>query len=444
MSAILPHVKSDVLADFSPGWLSLDSHGSDVENPEAGVNHGGRAFVVPVVVRLSLALLGISGAAVLAPLMLRPVFAVPAVAQKRVVVESLAEGMSSWPRAIRELQYLADATNHTVTVPCVSLSSGRIHSCSDSSTTGLTDLFDLSGWGLTPFDAGLDSNPDVEFAMCAPSFAGCPKGMMPGPTTVEDWTHAVSSNRSVGVAQVVAGHIRLRADQLNSSRGNDLSSTTRNQSGKVPGGADDWPQFKFSAAREAEAARILAASGLRPSADGREGNYVVYHWRSEAIDVNYTFCAQELLSHIEAQHNESGKRLVLVSDMPFNASALPSLWGTGAAKIGLQPTFPAARDMLMEAGFTKIEMMAQNAGYDLKSVPTAYISIWDAIIARGGERLVLCRADECARCSRRGSKFVPLIRHRHFVGKLVVSLVLRKRRVARVHQWPRLSSIFQV
>mmetsp|Transcript_98015 Transcript_98015/g.263359 ORF Transcript_98015/g.263359 Transcript_98015/m.263359 type:complete len:444 (-) Transcript_98015:621-1952(-) len=425
MSAILPHVKSDVLADFSPGWLSLDSHGSDVENPEAGVNHGGRAFVVPVVVRLSLALLGISGAAVLAPLMLRPMGAVPAAprpigaelvvaAQKRVVVGSLAEGMSSWPRTIRELQYLADATNHTVTVPCVSLSSGRIHSCSDSSTTGLTDLFDLSGWGLTPFDAGLDSNPDVEFAMCAPSFAGCAKGMMPGPTTVEDWTHAVSSNRSVGVAQVVAGHIRLRADQLNSSRGNDLSSTTRNQSGKVPGGADDWPQFNFSAAREAEAARILAANGLRPSADGREGNYVVYHWRSEAIDVNYTFCAQELLSHIEAQHNESGKRLVLVSDMPFNASVLPALWATTtAAKIGLQPTFPAARDMLMEAGFTKIEMMAQNAGYDLKSVPTAYISIWDAIIARGGEKLTLCRAEECTRCSRTRSKFLSLIRHHY-------------------------------
>ncbi|CAK0892949.1 unnamed protein product, partial [Prorocentrum cordatum] len=242
----------------------------------------------------------------------------------------------------------------------------------------------------------------------------------------------MSSARSVRVDHAVAGYVHLRADQLNSSRGNDLSSTGRKQRGTAPGVADDWPQFNFSAAREAEAARILAANGLRPSADGREGNYVVYHWRSEAIDVNYTFCAQELLSHIKAQQNESGKRLVLVSDMPFNASVLPALWATTtAAKIGLQPTFPAARDMLMEAGFTKIEMMAQNAGYDLKSVPTAYISIWDAIIARGGEKLTLCRAEECTRCSRTRSKFLSLIRHRHFVGKLVVSLVLRKRRVAR-------------
>mmetsp|Transcript_75955 Transcript_75955/g.201504 ORF Transcript_75955/g.201504 Transcript_75955/m.201504 type:complete len:432 (+) Transcript_75955:87-1382(+) len=413
MSAILPHVKSDVLADFSPGWLSLDSHGSDVENPEAGVNHGGRAFVVPVVVRLSLALLGISGAAVLAPLMLRPVFAVPAVAQKRVVVESLAEGMSSWPRAIRELQYLADATNHTVTVPCVRLNTGQVRSCTESNTTELTDLFDLSGWGLARFDAGLDSNPDVKISMCG-LITGCSKNEKLGPTTIKDWAHAMSSARSVRVDHAVAGYVHLRADQLNSSRGNDLSSTGRKQRGTAPGVADDWPQFNFSAAREAEAARILAANGLRPSADGREGNYVVYHWRSEAIDVNYTFCAQELLSHIKAQQNESGKRLVLVSDMPFNASVLPALWATTtAAKIGLQPTFPAARDMLMEAGFTKIEMMAQNAGYDLKSVPTAYISIWDAIIARGGERLVLCRADECARCSRRGSKFLSLIRHHY-------------------------------
>jgi len=412
-----------VLSDFSPGWLSLDSHWSDVEHPEAGVKQGGRAFTVPVVVRLSFTLLGIIGAAVLAPLMLRPMGAVPAAprpigaelvvaAQKRVVVGSLAEGMSSWPRTIRELQYLADATNHTVTVPCVRLNTGQVRSCTESNTTELTDLFDLSGWGLARFDAGLDSNPDVKISMCG-LITGCSKNEKLGPTTIKDWAHAMSSARSVRVDHAVAGYVHLRADQLNSSRGNDLSSTGRKQRGTAPGVADDWPQFNFSAAREAEAARILAANGLRPSADGREGNYVVYHWRSEAIDVNYTFCAQELLSHIEAQHNESGKRLVLVSDMPFNASALPSLWGTGAAKIGLQPTFPAARDMLMEAGFTKIEMMAQNAGYDLKSVPTAYISIWDAIIARGGERLVLCRADECARCSRRGSKFLSLIRHHY-------------------------------
>jgi len=277
----------------------------------------------------------------------------------------------------------------------------------------MTDLFNLSGWGLTPFDAEQDSDPDVVFPLCLTHTPHCKKGRVDPPTTVEAWTKAVSSVPSVGVKGLVAGRIHLRPDQLNSSRGNDLSSVGRNQSGWP--WCDDWPFFNFSAAREAEAQRILAANGLVPfSADGRPGNYVVYHWRSEGVDMNYTYCAQEMLAHIGAQQDQSGKRLVLVSDMPFNVSAMPSLWGSGAKKIGQDPTFPAAREMLMGAGFTKIEMMAAKAGYDLRTVPTAYVSIWDAIIARGGERLTLCREEECTRCNRRGSKFLSFIRH-HFL-----------------------------
>lgn len=336
--------------------------------------------------------------------------------QKRVVVIGMPEGMSAWPRALRELQYLADSTNHTVTIPCVNLSDGRCYTCKSTDTTSFTDLFDLSSWGLTPFDAELDSDPDVEFSMCG--LSGCSQDEV-GPNTIEGWTEAVSSVPSVGVHALSAGRLHIHHDQLNSTLGNDLGPSTRNGARMDPAQwsqwTDTWPQFNFSAAREAEVERILAANGLRPAAGGRAGNYVVYHWRSENVaDINYTYCAQELVSHLDAQQDESAKRLVLVSDMPFNASAMPSLWGSDAAKIGRDPTLPAAREMLLDAGFTKIEILAAKAGYDLRSVPKIHVSIWDAIIARGGEKLLLCRATECAPCTRADSKFLSLLRH-HFL-----------------------------
>jgi hypothetical protein len=293
---------------------------------------------------------------------------------------------------------------------------GKGHTCKDQYTTPFTELFDLSGWGLTPFDAELDSNPNVEFSMCG--LSACSQDTV-GPNTIEGWTEAVSSVPSVGVRDVSAGRFHFHHDKLNSSLSNDLGSTTRNGAAMEPAQwsrwTDNWPQFNFSKAREAEVDRILAANGLRPSAGSRAGNYVVYHWRSESVvDINYTYCAQELLSHLKAQQGESGKRIVLVSDMPFNVSAMVSLWGKGAAMISLEPTFPPAREMLIDAGFTKIEMMATKAGYDLRSVNPAYVSIWDAIIARGGEKLHLCRAKECAPCTLAGSKFLSLLRH-HFL-----------------------------
>jgi hypothetical protein len=327
-------------------------------------------------------------------------------AQKRVVLNGMSEGMASWARAVRELQYLADATNHTVTIPCVNLSNGNAKlRCDSDDATAMTDLFDLSGWGLAPFDDELDSHPDVEL--------DAEPWVTNQTWTIETWTKAVGSAPSVEVKDWWVGKLHLRPDQLNTSRGNDLSSTQRPPS-PIPGLADDWPFFNFSMAREAEAQRILDANGLRPSADGRPGNYVVYHWRSESVKVNYTYCAQEMLAHLGARKDRSGKRLVLVSDMPFNASAMPSLWGPGAKKIGQEPTFPAAREMLIGAGFTKIEMMAAKAGYDLRNVPTSYVSAWDAIIARGGERLELCRTKDCTPCSRRVSKYLSLLKH-HFL-----------------------------
>lgn len=389
-------------------WLRLaTAAGSDVEDWEAK-RHGAVPGAARAAVGLALLLAVGGAAALLARRASRPKSAAPPEVgfvgmdvpptQKRVCVKSMAEGMASWARAVRELQYAADATNHTVTIPCVNLSTGRSYRCDHAHATEMTDLFDLSGWGLAPFDAELDSHPDVELDLSKP-------------WTIETWTEAVSSAPSVGVVNAWAGNIHLRPDQLRSPRGNDLGTGSRTF---APGGADDWPFFNFSAAREAEARHILAANGLRPSADGRPGNYVVYHWRSEDVNINYTYCAQEMLAHLGARQGRPGERLVLVSDMPFNVSAMPSLWGSGAEKIGREPTFPAAREMLIGAGFTKIEMMATKAGYDLRNTPTAYVSAWDAIIARGGERLELCRADECAPCSRRQSKFLSLLRH-HFL-----------------------------
>ncbi|CAK0792057.1 unnamed protein product [Prorocentrum cordatum] len=326
--------------------------------------------------------------------------------QKRVVVNDMVEGMAAWPRALRELQYLAGSTNHVVTIPCVNLTSGRSTSCKHGGAKSFADLFDLTDWGLTPFDAELDSDQCVRFSMC--SLPSCAGDM--APKTIQEWTDAVSSCRSVGVEALSADRVVVQHTQLSTARIDNLMSPVPEATISHPGRADNWPQFNFSAAREAEVERILAANGLRPSTGGHAGNYVVYNWRSEAVaDINYTQCAQELLSHIRAHSIKSGKRLVLVSDMPFNISAMPSLWGSGALKIGREPTFPAARKMLIDAGFTKIEIMATKAGYDLRRVPPSYVSIWDAIIARGGEKLVLCRAEECARCALHGSKFMSLL-----------------------------------
>jgi hypothetical protein len=333
--------------------------------------------------------------------------------RRLVVVHSLGEGMSAWPFTLMKVLALAASTNHSVPVPCLSFE-GQVRGCKgNASDILLTDVFNLSGLGfLDSFVGYRDFQPDIRLwmqGMPHPTFTHEKSLQGNAPRTLDEWkgNGTISSANSIEIHRATWDWIKFNNTFMEHIDGGQHED-------KYPMQADSFPQFNFSESMEAEAARILKASGLVPSTPGKEGNYVVYHWRSEAVNgVNYTECAEHLLAHVAARYGKS-KRLVLVSDMPFNVSALPSLWAVNTAKnLAKRPTIPIARDLLIDAGFTKLEVMAAKAGVNLSENSLARLSAWDAIFARGGSSLTLCRTPECRKCSRTKSKFMSLIRYHY-------------------------------
>jgi len=343
--------------------------------------------------------------------------------QKRIVVQSMGGGMSKWPIALKQLQYFADATHHVITIPCVNKKRSKVTDCTKSYATSLTDLFDLSGWNLVPFDPEVDARPDIIFKMGNTSTSNCGRapaqGLTQGPTTLKDWKSAASRTAVVGICGLSRDYIQHKLPlQYRSSTSKTLSPTEKNFFNSYIAHMFQWPQFNFSKSREREAENILSANGLQPAGDGHEGNYVVYHWRSEAVEnkLNNIFCAEQLLSHAKGRWGSSHKRLVLVSDIPFNTSLVASLWVSDEMKRASNPTRTIVRDMLLSSGFAKLETLAPQAGVDLRQVPMSDLSVWDAILARGGAASTYCMTTACRKCNRVSSGFMIMLIH-HYMQK---------------------------
>jgi len=342
--------------------------------------------------------------------------------QKRIVVQSMGGGMSKWPIALKQLQYFADATHHVITIPCVNKKRSKVTDCTKSYATSLTDLFDLSGWNLVPFDPEVDARPDIIFKMGNTSTSNCGRapaqGLTQGPTTLKDWKSAASRTAVVGICGLYRGYIQHKLPLHDrSSTSKTLSFTEKIFFNSYIAHMFQWPQFNFSKAREREAENILSANGLQPAGDGHEGNYVVYHWRSEAEDeIDNIFCAEQLLSHAKGRWGSSHKRLVLVSDIPFNTSLVASLWVSDEMKRASNPTRTIVRDMLLSSGFAKLETLAPQAGVDLRQVPMSDLSVWDAILARGGAASTYCMTTACRKCNRVSSGFMIMLIH-HYMQK---------------------------
>jgi len=301
----------------------------------------------------------------------------------RVILVNACEGMGTFPTTLAQFLNLTSSSGQIGVMPCAK--DGRVVSCTEnvSDPLPLSEYYEMSGWNLDAFSpAKGDLHPEMVFCMKSlGSGFGCDELALPGPRSLSAWRQATANATHVGI-------LSLRKNFLEALHVAPI-------------------YFNFSSAREAEVADILEQNELAPALPGKgiTGNYVVYHWRSEALSqINYSFCAERLVQHAHAHAPNLQK--VLVSDLPFNTSALPTLWDTNAAKrIGANPGVIAARNVLSDAGFTKVEFIAPAAGYDLRYRDLGHVSIWDTIIARGGSTLAVCTDPACEPCYRRTSSF---------------------------------------
>lgn len=307
----------------------------------------------------------------------------------RLILMSTGEGMGTFPITLAQYRFLTTSSGRIGVMPCAK--DGRMVPCTKnvSDPLPLSEYFDMASLGLDAFSpAKGDLHPEVVFCMTVESSDKCESHPW-GPRNLSAWKRAMVN------CATNAGIFKLRKEYI---KGFHVSPI----------------YFNFSHAREAEIAVILGKNKLAPALPGdwNTGNYVVYHWRAEKIQgINYSFCAQRLVQHAHAHARHSRK--IIVSNMPFNTSTLPRLWVTNeSVDMAEDPDFLAARRILIDAGFTKVELMAPDAGYDLIHRDIGHVSIWDTIIARGGSTLSVCTDPSCEPCSRRSSKFAQqLIKH---------------------------------